>query len=155
MSSVWQPSCKPFQAQRVLYWVGVNVYNVKYHNGDKMHGASHEDPLDLLDYVYNRFSRTKPIQLSEFGVTHYNTSDGQKDNSFAINRISRFYRHLRNDNPRVKAVFYFAVKLQVKLTQDSRGTQTARILRKDGTKVAMAPVKAIQRKIWTGTKTRD
>jgi hypothetical protein len=216
-------------------WVGVNVYNVKYHNGDKIHRASHEDPLDLLNYVYNRFSRTKPIQLSEFGVTHYNTTDGKKDNSFAINRISRLYRHLRNDYPRVKAVFYFDVnnltaynesrkvndysitndrelleayrkatdsehflskmpdvqaasknpveqrftyrgyifqengityvdeqffkqllQLQVKLTWDSRsGTQTARILRKDGTKVAMAPVKAIQRKIWTGTKTRD
>ncbi|WP_053374161.1 glycoside hydrolase family 26 protein [Paenibacillus sp. FJAT-27812] len=215
-------------------WVGVNVYNVKYHNGDKVHQASDEDPLDLINYVYNRFSRTKPIQLSEFGVTHYNTTDGQKDNSFAINRISRLYRHLRNDYPRVKAVFYFDVnnveaynearkvndysitsdqelleayrkatesehflskmpdaqslpkepveqrftyrgyvfrengityvdeqffsrvmQLQVKLGQDRSGAQTARIFHKDGTMAAMAPVKVIQRKIWTGTKTRD
>ncbi|WP_138755719.1 glycoside hydrolase family 26 protein [Paenibacillus sinopodophylli] len=90
-------------------WVGVNLYNVKYHNGNKRDDASHEDPRDLLNFVYNRFSRAKPIQLSEFGATHYNTTDGQEDTRFAINRISRLYRHLESDYPRVKAVYYFDV----------------------------------------------
>ncbi|MBD2872351.1 glycoside hydrolase family 26 protein [Paenibacillus arenilitoris] len=90
-------------------WVGVNVYNVKYHDGLRSFRASDEDPLDLLNYVYNRFSRTKPIQLSEFGVTHFNTTDGVHDTRFAAVRLSRLYRHLEHRYPRVKAVYYFNV----------------------------------------------
>lgn len=90
-------------------WVGVNVYNVKYHNGSLDQVADFEDPLRLLDYVYNRFSRTKPIQLSEYGATHYNTTDQLQDNSFAINKITRMYENLPKLYPRVKAIYYFDV----------------------------------------------
>lgn len=215
-------------------WVGVNVYNVKYHNGKKRQKADYEDPLDLLDYVYNRFSGVKPIQLSEFGVTHFNTTDGQKDIDFASARMTRLYSHLESDYPRVKAVFYFDVnnvaaanvsrrvndysitseqelldayqsatgsahfleklslegddeglgvqqrftytgavfredgilyvdelffsrilKLEVKEIHLDTGMRAAQILRNDGAVMNdMAPVEVLQRKIWTGTKTR-
>ncbi|GAW91654.1 copper amine oxidase domain-containing protein [Calderihabitans maritimus] len=36
-------------------WVGVNIYNVVYHNNDTRQKAAHEDPLELLDFVYNNF----------------------------------------------------------------------------------------------------
>ncbi|WP_201008456.1 glycoside hydrolase family 26 protein [Paenibacillus glycanilyticus] len=90
-------------------WVGINVYNVRYHNGDIRQPSDFEDPLQMLDYVYNRFSRTKPIQLSEYGVTHYTVTDGVKDNAFAIAKINRLYANLPRLYPRVKAVFYFDV----------------------------------------------
>ncbi|WP_337101001.1 glycoside hydrolase family 26 protein [Paenibacillus sp. YIM B09110] len=90
-------------------WVGVNVYNVKYHNGNEDEPAAFEDPLDLLDTVYNRFSARKPIQLSEFGVTHYNTTDHAYDIGFAAAKIKRLYGSLEHKYPRVKAVFYFDV----------------------------------------------
>ncbi|NIK78628.1 hypothetical protein FHS15_003774 [Paenibacillus castaneae] len=214
-------------------WVGVNVYNVKYHNGSKRQKADYEDPLDLLNYVYNRFGAAKPIQLSEFGATHFNTTDGIKDNAFASTQISRLYSHLEKDYPRIKAVFYFDVnnitaankarrvndysitsepelldayrsatdsahfltglfqqqgeegldvqqrftyrggvfqeggilyigtdffsrvlKLEIKLSRDDNGNRVAHILSNDGRLNDMAPVAVIERKIWTGTKTR-
>ncbi|MFC4779576.1 glycoside hydrolase family 26 protein [Paenibacillus sp. GCM10023252] len=98
-----------YPGDRYVDWVGVNVYNVKYHNNSKSHRADFEDPLDLINTVYNRFSRTKPIQLSEFGVTHYTVTDGKKDNDFARGKISRLYQSLPKLYPRVKAVFYFDV----------------------------------------------
>jgi hypothetical protein len=223
-----------YPGDRYVDWVGVNVYHVKYHNGDEQYRASHEDPHDMLNYVYNRFSRTKPIQLSEFGVTHFNTTDGKKDNRFAINRMSRLYRHLKNDYPRVKAVYYFDVnnvtaynkarqvndysltselelleayrrvtasdyflsrldqapeasnqrveqrftfrgglfeengviyvdeqffrlclQLNVSINERTDGSFLANLQRQDGAAAAQAPVKGIQRKIWTGTKKRN
>ncbi len=40
--------------------------------------AVHEDPLRLLDYVYQTFSDRKPIHISEWGVTHYTAFDFEK-----------------------------------------------------------------------------
>ncbi|MCM3630929.1 glycoside hydrolase family 26 protein [Paenibacillus glycanilyticus] len=90
-------------------WIGINVYNVRYHNGDLKQRSDFEDPLQMIDYVYNRFSRTKPIQLSEYGVTHYTVTDGVQDNEFAISKINRLYANLQELYPRVKAVYYFDV----------------------------------------------
>lgn len=90
-------------------WVGLNIYNVRYHNGDIGQPSEFEDPLQMIDYVYNRFSRTKPIQLSEFGVTHFTTTDGIKDIEYAASKIKRLYANLPELYPRVKAVFYFDV----------------------------------------------
>ncbi|GGD87026.1 glycoside hydrolase family 26 protein [Paenibacillus nasutitermitis] len=90
-------------------WVGVNVYSVKYHNDSRLHAADFEDPLDLLNFVYDRFSRTKPIMVSEYGATHYTVTDEKTDNGFAADKISRFYQGLPDKYPRVKAVFYFDV----------------------------------------------
>lgn len=90
-------------------WVGINMYSVKYHDGDIKRKADMEDPLAMLNYVYNRYSRTKPIQISEFGATHYNTTDGKRDNEFAIKKIERLYGRLHTYYPRVKAIYYFDV----------------------------------------------
>ncbi|WP_052350794.1 glycoside hydrolase family 26 protein [Paenibacillus gorillae] len=90
-------------------WVGLNVYNVKYHNGNNKQEAHFEDPLMLLDYVYNLFSRRKPIQLSEYGATHFTTVDGVIDLDFAAGKIRRLYESLPELYPRVKAVYYFDV----------------------------------------------
>ena len=90
-------------------WVGVNVYNVRYHNGSLKQKAEHEDPLDLISHVYNRFSRTKPIQLSEFGVTHYSTTDNRSSIDYAEEKLTRLYANLDTVYPRVKAVYYFDV----------------------------------------------
>lgn len=90
-------------------WVGINVYNVRYHNGDLKQRSDFEDPLQMIDYVYNRFSRTKPIQLSEYGATHYTVTDGVQDNGFAVSKLNRLYANLQELYPRVKAVYYFDV----------------------------------------------
>ncbi len=90
-------------------WVGVNIYNVVYHNNDINQDAFHEDPLELLDYVYNTYSYKKPIQISEFGATHYSATDEQTYSAWAAEKITRFYSNLETYYPRVKSVFYFDV----------------------------------------------
>lgn len=90
-------------------WVGLNMYSVKYHDNDMKKRADQEDPLAMLDYVYNQFSRNKPIQISEFGATHYNVTDGRQDNGFAADKIARLYEQLEYYYPRLKAVYYFDV----------------------------------------------
>jgi beta-mannanase len=73
-----------YPGDQYVDWVGVNIYNVMYHNNNIQQRADQEDPLELLDYVYKTFSYRKPIQISEFGATHYTVTDQQYHVQFAI-----------------------------------------------------------------------
>ncbi len=90
-------------------WVGVNIYNVMYHNDKITDKAEHEDPLELLDYVYNTYSYKKPIQISEYGATHYTVTDNSNHSEWAAGKISRLYKNIDIYYPRVKSIFYFDV----------------------------------------------
>lgn len=90
-------------------WVGVNIYNVVYHNNDLRNRGDKEDPLKLLDYIYNTYSARKPIQISEFGATHYTITDNAYHVDFAAEKITRMYKWLPTLYPRVKSIFYFDV----------------------------------------------
>ncbi len=92
-------------------WVGINIYNVVYHNDslEPQDLAIGEDPLRLLDYVYNTFSFRKPIQISEFGVSHYTSTDDRYYPEFAKDKLRRIYGQLPLRYPRVKSIYYFDV----------------------------------------------
>ncbi|KAF0819540.1 hypothetical protein KIS4809_1401 [Bacillus sp. ZZV12-4809] len=90
-------------------YVGVNIYNVFYHN-DKIEAKSDfEDPLRLLDYVYNTYNHKKPIVIGEFGATNYTVTDGKHHDDFAVEKITRMYKYLPELYPRVKFIYYFDV----------------------------------------------
>ncbi|MGI5825702.1 MAG: glycoside hydrolase family 26 protein [Bacillota bacterium] len=101
-------------------WVGVNIYNVIYHNNDINDLAVDEDPLEFLDYVYNHFSGRKPIQISEYGVSHYTITDGKNYTNFACEKLTRLYSNLKNKYPRVKAIYYFDVNNLVNAPEGRR-----------------------------------
>lgn len=88
-------------------WVGVNIYNVVYHSNNLERPADYEDPLKLLDFVYNLYSARKPIQISEYAATHYTVTDGEYYVEWALEKIARLYENLPVLYPRVKSVFYF------------------------------------------------
>ena len=90
-------------------WVGVNLYNVVYHDDDIYQVAMAEDPLRLLDFVYDTYSARKPIHITEYGVTHYTTTDDTYYIDFAISKLERLYANLPDRYPRVKAITYFNV----------------------------------------------
>lgn len=90
-------------------YVGVNIYNVLYHNDKIDVEAGYEDPLRLLDYVYNTFSARKPIVIGEFGASNYAATDGKHHDSFAADKITRMYHYLPHLYPRVKFIYYFDV----------------------------------------------
>ncbi len=101
-------------------WVGVNIYNVMYHNNDLSDVAYNEDPLELLDYVYNKYSYKKPIQISEYGATHYSATDEQYHSEWASEKIKRLYSNLETYYPRVKSLFYFDVNNMNTYNEDRR-----------------------------------
>ncbi len=101
-------------------WVGVNIYNVIYHNNDINSKADQEDPLELLDYVYNTYSYKKPIQISEFGVTHYTSTDGKTYSNWASDKITELYSNIGKYYPRVKSIFYFDVNNVTAYNADRR-----------------------------------
>ncbi len=90
-------------------YVGVNIYNVVYHNDNLEDKSDFEDPLRLLDFVYNTYSDTKPIVIGEFGATNYTVTDGLYHMAFAEEKIKRMYRYLPELYPRVKFIYYFDV----------------------------------------------
>jgi hypothetical protein len=104
-----KPMADYYPGDGYVDWVGVNIYSVRFHNGDKGYPADREDPLDLLNFVYDRYSRTKPIAISEFGASHYSATDGKRSIAFASEKIKRLYGALERQYPRVKAVYYFDV----------------------------------------------
>ncbi|GAE92424.1 hypothetical protein JCM21714_1423 [Gracilibacillus boraciitolerans JCM 21714] len=90
-------------------YVGVNIYNVVYHNDKLNNRSDFEDPLRLLDYVYNKYSHKKPIVIGEFGATNYTVTDGLYHVEFAREKIRRMYKYLPILYPRVKFIYYFDV----------------------------------------------
>ncbi|WP_368297506.1 glycoside hydrolase family 26 protein [Cytobacillus firmus] len=90
-------------------YVGVNIYNVFYHNDKIEEKSDFEDPLRLLDYVYNTYSHKKPIVIGEYGGTNYTVTDGKHHDEFAIQKITRMYKYLPELYPRVKFIYYFDV----------------------------------------------
>ncbi|RBP94379.1 glycosyl hydrolase family 26 [Cytobacillus firmus] len=90
-------------------YVGVNIYNVFYHNDKIEEKSDFEDPLRLLDYVYNTYSHKKPIVIGEYGATNYTVTDGKHHDNFAVEKITRMYKYLPELYPRVKFVYYFDV----------------------------------------------
>lgn len=90
-------------------WVGVNIYNVVYHNNDPAKKAAYEDPLKLLDYVYRTYGDRKPIVVCEYGATHYTITDNRAYPEFACKKITRMYNGILKAYPRVKAIYYFNV----------------------------------------------
>ncbi len=100
---------KYYPGDEYVDWVGVNLYNVVYHNNNRYLGAMEEDPLRLLDFVYDTYSARKPIHITEYGVTHYTTTDDTYYIDFAKEKLSRIYGNLLTRYPRVKAITYFNV----------------------------------------------
>jgi hypothetical protein len=99
-----------YPGKEYVDWVGVNVYNVVYHNDDIKHVATDEDPLELIRYVYNTYSHDHPIAISEYGATHLTRTDNFVDHSqYAVEKITRLYGKIHEAFPRIKAVYYYDV----------------------------------------------
>lgn len=114
VAMVWCPYALP-QAQIDRYypgdehvdWVGVNLYNVTYYNQNRSTPAHRVHPLDLLDYVYKRYSPRKPIMIGEYGATHFSALEQAFVVPFAQRNILGLYQAIEREYKRVKAINYF------------------------------------------------
>ena len=112
---IWCPFAMPratiqqyYPGDEYVDWVGVNIYSVMRHDGDatKIGG---EDPRDLLRYVYELYAAKKPIAVCEYGATHFCKATGQRCSNFAVDAMTKMYRSLAQEFPRVRMINWFSV----------------------------------------------
>ena len=118
VAMVWCPYATPVRNIPDYYpgddatdWVGVNMYSVIYHNNKLSAPCETEHPNDLLNAVYSRYSKRKPMMICEFAATHFSDCDGRWRPDFAALKISTLYRALPRLYPRVKAINYFDLSI--------------------------------------------
>lgn len=116
VAMVWTPFARPTSNIESYYpgdawvdWVGVNIYSVYVHNGNRNLPAAGENPVDFLRFVYDTYSSRKPIHVSEFAATVECRGTGEQTVDFAIAKSKSFYEALRKDFPRVKSVNWFSL----------------------------------------------
>ncbi len=116
VAMVWTPYVLPkeyiapyYPGDEAVDWVGVNIYSVHHHNGRKDKPAAWEDPIRMLRWMYGRYAKRKPIQISEYGATHYCLACDREMPGFAVAKTRRFYEGLPKEYPRAKMVYYFSV----------------------------------------------
>ncbi len=81
VAMVWVPNSAPipditkyYPGDSAVDWVGVNMYNVKFFNGDLKLPADDVSPDDLFKFVYDTYSARKPIMIGEYGATHFSAT---------------------------------------------------------------------------------
>ncbi len=116
VAMLWTPFAKPttnindyYPGDEWVDWVGVNIYSVYVHNGDRNQLAADEDPVDFLRFVYETYSSRKPIHISEYAATVECRGTGEQTVDFAIAKTKRLYDALRDEFPRVKSVNWFCL----------------------------------------------
>lgn len=114
VAMVWNPYCTPrrpipwyYPGDEYVDWVGVNLYSVHHHDNDIRQPSDHEDPRDLLQFVYDLYSGRKPIMVGEYAATHYCLACRQPTVGFALEKMRLLYESLPGRFPRVKMVTWF------------------------------------------------
>jgi hypothetical protein len=147
VAMVWCPYTTPirpipsyYPGDEAVDWVGVNFYSVTYYNQNRSEPAAHVNPIDKLDYIYDRYSAKKPIMIAEYGATHFSALENKTVEPFAIGCIASLYRSLPRKYPRVKAINYFNannMELDHRMNNNYSVTQSDAVLK--AYKKAVAP----------------
>ncbi len=111
---VWCPYFSPtsnidsyFPGDHYVDWVGVNIYNVRYHNDQLTDPGIDEDPVDFVKYMYRNYAGKHPLMICEYGASHYAKCEGLDEPGWAINKLLELYEAIPKIFPRVKAINYF------------------------------------------------
>jgi hypothetical protein len=88
-------------------WVGVNFYSVPWHENNRQRPAFTENPLALLEPIYQRYAKRKPIAICEYAASHQAALDMKPIPDFAEEKLSLVYGALPLLYPRVKLIDWF------------------------------------------------
>lgn len=111
-------------------WVGVNIYSVLYYNANPETPSLVWDPIELLDFIYKNFSERKPIHISEWATVNYTVADNKDHGDFAREMIRRMYEGIKEERPRVKAIYYFDANI-LETAPEGRRIRDYSVSRKD------------------------
>jgi hypothetical protein len=116
VAMLWCPYMTPqslidryYPGDQWVDWVGVNAYSVLYYNMDRRFPGQEDHPADMLRYVYDRYSASKPMMICEYGAANYSALEQKDADDFAIECIRSLYWTLPRRFPRIKCVTYFSV----------------------------------------------
>ncbi len=88
-------------------YVGLNVYDIYYHNNKRSAPAFNENPTDLFNFIYITYASRKPIIIGEFGAARMDSLDKVERNDFAASKMSQMITALPRYYPRVKMFNFF------------------------------------------------
>lgn len=115
VAMVWVPNSTPMAEITKYYpgdgavdWVGVNMYNVKFFNGDVKQPADDVSPDDLFKFVYDTYSDKKPIMIGEYGATHFSAAGNMDTTQLSTTKMRLLYDGIQLKYPRVKAINWFS-----------------------------------------------
>jgi hypothetical protein len=139
VAMVWCPYATPVSPIDSYYpgddwvdWVGVNMYSVTYFDQDRKKPAGQVHPMEMLDYVYKRYSARKPVMIGEYGTTHFSALEKLSVPQFAERNLYALYAGLPRKYPRVKCISYFNgnnLALEHRLNNNYAVTQDADVLK--------------------------
>lgn len=115
VAMVWVPNSAPvpeitkyYPGDAAVDWVGVNMYNVKFFNGDVNQPADDVSPDDLFKFVYDTYSPKKPLMIGEYGATHFSAAGNMDTTLLSMTKMRLLYEGIQLKYPRVKAINWFS-----------------------------------------------
>ncbi|MEG0847301.1 MAG: glycosyl hydrolase [Niameybacter sp.] len=117
VAMVWSPSEMPLDPIDAYYpgdayvdWVGLSIYSAQFENGDSTKPTDRRNPLEALDFIYNKYATRKPIMISEYAASHEAgfLPNKQDTSKFAIAKMTYFYESIKTKYPRVKCIQWYS-----------------------------------------------
>ncbi len=113
VAMAWVPNSVPvhnideyYPGDQWVDWIGVNLYNAPYFNGEASQPAEYVNPLDLVEPIYQTYADRKPIMIGEYGASHFTTVGNQDVTKFGTTKMNMFYHGLKMKYPRVKSLHH-------------------------------------------------
>ncbi|MGG2199312.1 stalk domain-containing protein [Paenibacillus validus] len=127
VAMVWSPGDVPMYSMDAYYpgddyvdWVGVSLYSEPYENGDPKQGNMQAtSPVERLDYLYRTYAERKPLMISETAVSHYANIPQESFTEYGTLNLQRLYGIMPYKYPRLKAITYFNVNLEMKESKNN------------------------------------
>ena len=98
---LWCPNAMPADKIEQYYpgddgcdWVGVNFYSVLYLDNDPKRPGDWIHPIDLLNSVYPKYSKRKPIAIGEYAASHQSVLNPTTKIDFARIKMAQLYESL-------------------------------------------------------------
>ncbi|MBN9419015.1 hypothetical protein ABS71_02340 [bacterium SCN 62-11] len=98
---MWCPNAMPADNIDEFYpgddacdWVGVNFYSVLYLDNDPKRPGDWIHPIDLLNSVYSKYAKRKPIAIGEYAASHQSKLDPTPKIDFARIKMAQLYESL-------------------------------------------------------------
>ena len=84
-------------------WVGISGMQSVDSSSDEIYN---NDLYNAFNFFYYTFQETKPIMITEFGVSQFSTVDSTYHINEAVNELHFIYTEISTKYPRVKAIYY-------------------------------------------------